>query len=68
LDCRCRIDLHVENTVIVEIKSVKALDDVHLAQIITYLKLSGNRLGYVMNFNVKLIKHGINRVVNNLHE
>ena len=68
MDCRCRIDLHVENTVIVEIKSVKALDDVHLAQIITYLKLSGNRLGYVMNFNVKLIKHGINRVVNNLHE
>ena len=68
LDCGYRIDLHVENTVIVEIKSVKALDDVHLAQIITYLKLSGNRLGYLMNFNVKLIKHGIKRVVNNLRE
>ena len=68
LDCGYRIDLHVENIVIVEIKSVKALDDVHLAQIITYLKLSGNRLGYLMNFNVKLIKHGIKRVVNNLRE
>jgi GxxExxY protein len=68
LDCGYRIDLHVENTVIVEIKSVKALDDVHLAQIITYLKLSGNRLDYLMNFNVKLIKHGIKRVVNNLRE
>lgn len=68
LDCGYRIDLHVENTVIVEIKSVKGLDDVHLAQIITYLKLSGNRLGYLINFNVKLIKHGIKRVVNNLRE
>lgn len=66
LDCGYRIDLLVGNKVIIEIKSVEALNDVHLAQILTYLKLSGCKLGYLMNFNVKLIKNGIKRVVNNL--
>lgn len=66
LECGYRIDLLVENKVIIEIKSVEALNDVHLAQIITYLKLSGCKLGYLINFNVKLIKDGIRRVVNNL--
>ncbi|MBI5463713.1 MAG: GxxExxY protein [Ignavibacteriales bacterium] len=66
LDCGYRIDVLVENLVIIEIKSVEALNDVHMAQILTYLKLSGCRLGYLINFNVKLIKDGIRRVVNKL--
>lgn len=66
LECGYRIDLLVENKVIIEIKSVEALNDVHLAQILTYLKLSGCKLGYLINFNVKLVKNGIKRVVNNL--
>ncbi len=66
LDCGYRIDLLVENKVVIEIKSVEALNDVHMAQILTYLKLSGCKLGYLINFNVKLVKNGIRRVVNNL--
>jgi GxxExxY protein len=66
LDCGYRIDLQVEQKVIIEIKSVEALNDIHLAQILTYLKLSNNKLGYLINFNVPLLKNGIKRVVNNL--
>ena len=66
LECGYRIDLQVENKVIVEIKSVDSLTDVHLAQIISYLKLSNCKLGYLINFNVKLIKDGIKRVANKL--
>jgi len=66
LECGYRVDLIIENKVIVEIKSVDSLNDVHLAQILTYLKLSGCKLGYLINFNVKLIKEGIRRVVNQL--
>ena len=66
LDAGYRIDLLVENKVIVELKSVEALNDVHLAQILTYLKLSDKKLGYLINFNVKLLKQGIKRVVNHL--
>jgi GxxExxY protein len=66
LDCGYRIDLLVESKVIIEIKSVEALNDIHLAQILTYLKLSDCRLGYLINFNVRFIKDGIKRVVNNL--
>ena len=66
LDCGYRIDLLVENKVIIEIKSVEALNNVHMAQIITYLKLSGCKLGFLINFNVALIKDGIRRVVNHL--
>lgn len=66
LDCGYRIDLLVENKIIIEIKSVEALNDIHLAQILTYLKLSGCKLGYLINFNVRLIKDGIRRVVNDL--
>lgn len=61
-----RLDLYVEKKVICEIKSVDALNQVHLAQILTYLKLSESKLGYLINFNTKLLKHGIRRVVNNL--
>ena len=63
LDCGYRIDLRAERKVIVEIKSVEALNDVHLAQVLTYMKLSGCKLGYLINFNVKQLKDGIRRVV-----
>jgi GxxExxY protein len=66
LEIGYRVDIIVENKVIVEVKSVDALNDVHLAQILTYLKLSGSKLGMLINFNVALIKNGIKRVVNNL--
>lgn len=66
LECGYRIDLYVENKVVIEVKSVEALNDVHMAQLLTYLKLSGSKLGFLINFNVKLIKQGIKRVVNNL--
>ena len=66
LDCGYRIDVLANRKVIVEVKSIEALSDVHLAQILTYLKLSGCKLGYLINFNVTLLKEGIRRVVNNL--
>ena len=55
----------VEDKILLELKVVDALNDVHLAQLLTYLKLSGCSLGYLMNFNVPLMKDGIRRVVNN---
>lgn len=61
-----RIDLLVENKVIIEVKSVETLNDIHLAQVLTYLKLSNCKLGMLINFNVTLIKNGIRRVANNL--
>ena len=66
LEIGYRLDLLVENKVIIEVKAVEALNDVHLAQILTYLKLSECKLGLLINFNVALIKNGIRRVVNNL--
>jgi GxxExxY protein len=68
LDCGYRIDLLVETKVVIEIKAVEALNDVHLAQILTYLRLSECKLGYLINFNVKRVKDGIKRVVNRLSE
>jgi GxxExxY protein len=68
LDAGYRVDLLIEKKVIIEIKAVDMLNDVHLAQILTYLKLSGCKLGLLINFNVALIKQGIRRVVNNLDE
>jgi GxxExxY protein len=68
LDCGYRIDLLVEKIVIVEIKSVQNLNDVHLAQVLTYLKLSRCALGLLINFNVTRLKSGIRRIVNNLQE
>lgn len=64
LECGYRIDLLVDSKVVVEIKSVEALLDIHLAQVLTYLKLSGNRFGLLINFNVVRLKDGIKRVVN----
>jgi GxxExxY protein len=64
LEIGYRIDIMIENKFIVEIKAVDALNDVHLAQILTYLKLSDCKLGMLINFNVTLIKNGIKRVIN----
>lgn len=66
LEVGYRIDLLVENKLVIEIKSVEALNDVHLAQTLTYLKLGNYRLGLLMNFNVARLKDGIKRVVNGL--
>jgi GxxExxY protein len=66
LECGYRIDLLVENKLIIEFKSVETLNDIHLAQILTYLKLRDCKLGLLLNFNVRLMKEGIRRVVNNL--
>ncbi len=61
-----RIDLLVEKKLVIEIKSVEALNDVHLAQTLTYLKLGNFKLGLLINFNVARLKDGIKRVVNGL--
>lgn len=64
LECGYRIDLLVENKVIVELKSVETLNDLHLAQTLTYLKLKNLRIGLLLNFNVVSLKQGIKRVIN----
>jgi len=64
LDCGYRMDLLVENSVVIELKSVKRLEDIHLAQILTYLKLGKYKVGLLINFNVTSLKDGIKRVVN----
>jgi GxxExxY protein len=66
LDVGYRLDIIIENKLILEIKSVDALNDIHFAQLLTYLKLTDCKLGLLINFNVVLIKNGIKRVVNNL--
>jgi GxxExxY protein len=66
LDIGYRIDIIIENKLILEIKSVEALNDIHFAQLLTYLKLTNCKLGMLINFNVLLIKNGIKRVANNL--
>jgi GxxExxY protein len=62
IDTGLRLDLLVSKCVIVEIKSVESLAPIHTAQMLTYLKLSGLRLGLLINFNVRLIKNGIKRI------
>ena len=64
LECGYRIDILVENKVVIEIKSVEAFNDVHLAQTLTYMKLGNYKLGLLINFNVSLLKNGIKRVIN----
>lgn len=64
LDRGYRLDLLVENKLLIEIKSVEALNDVHLAQTLTYLKLGGFKLGLLLNFNVLHMKEVIRRVIN----
>lgn len=64
LEVGYRIDLLIENKLIVEVKSVEALNDIHLAQVLTYLKLSDCKLGLLINFNTNLFKNGVKRVIN----
>jgi GxxExxY protein len=66
LECGFRCDILVEGKLIVEVKAVEGLNDIHLAQVLTYLKLTNTKLGLLMNFNVVRLKEGIKRVVNNL--
>lgn len=66
IDCGYRIDLLAENELIVELKSVETLQPIHAAQLVTYLKLSGSRLGLLINFNEKVLKRGIRRFVNGI--
>ena len=68
LDVGFRIDLLVGDRVVVEIKSIEAIAPVHRKQLETYLRLMNRRLGLLINFNVELMKHGIQRVVNRLPE
>ena len=63
LESHLRIDILVENKIIIELKAVEELTDVHLAQTLTYLKLSGCKLGHLVNFNVAHLKNGIKRVI-----
>ena len=64
LDAGYRIDLLVEDSVIVELKAVERISDLHVAQLLSYLKLGDYWLGYLLNFNVKSMKEGIKRIVN----
>lgn len=66
LECGYRIDLFVERRLIIEVKSAAGINDVIVAQVLTYLRLTDCRLGLIMNFNVLHLKDGIRRVVNNL--
>jgi len=64
LNCGYRIDLFVENRIIIEVKAVESLNEVHLAQILTYLKLANCKFGLLLNFNVPRMTDGIRRVIN----
>jgi GxxExxY protein len=64
LECGYRIDILVNNKVVIEIKSVEALNDVHMAQTLTYLKLGNYKLGLLINFNVLKVKDGLKRIIN----
>ena len=64
LDCGYRLDLLLENKVIVELKAVERVEPIHTAQLLSYLKLSGCKLGLLINFNVKVLKNGIRRIIN----
>ena len=66
LDCGYRSDIIVESKVVIEVKSVEAIADLHLAQTLTYLKFLNLKLGLLLNFNSVLMKQGIRRVVNGL--
>ena len=66
LECGYRVDLLVESKLIIEVKSVEALAEIHFAQVLTYLRLSDLRLALLLNFNVLHMKDGIRRIVNRL--
>ncbi|MDZ7806734.1 MAG: GxxExxY protein [Gracilimonas sp.] len=64
LDCGYRIDLLVENRLVLELKSVESLNKIHFAQVLSYLKLGNSPLGLLLNFNVSLMKNGVKRIIN----
>lgn len=64
INCGYRMDLLVENEIVVELKAAEAILPIHIAQVLTYLKLSGRKLGLLINFNVDLLKNGIRRIAN----
>ena len=66
LPCGFRCDLLIEGRLIIEVKAVEAFNDIHLAQVLTYLRLSDVKLGLLINFNVSSLRNGLKRVVNNL--
>ena len=68
LDCGYRIDVIAGGEVLLELKSCDQLSPIHEAQLLNYLKLSDKRIGLLINFNVRLLKHGLKRIVNNLEE
>ncbi len=63
LDCGYRIDLLVENEIVLELKSVESLHDIHISQVLTYMRLGQYKVGYLINFNVSSLKNGIKRFV-----
>jgi GxxExxY protein len=63
LDCGYRLDMVVERQLVLELKAVASLQPIHVAQVVTYLRLIGLELGLLLNFNVALMKHGIRRIV-----
>jgi len=64
IDCGYRIDLLVEEQVVVELKAVEKLERIHEAQLLSYLKLSGYSVGLLINFNVEILTRGLKRIVN----
>ena len=68
LDCGYRLDIVVDQAIILELKSCEVIIPIHRAQLLTYLKLSGLRLGFILNFNAFLMKEGIVRMVNDFKE
>lgn len=64
LECGYRIDILVQNKVVIEVKSCEALNDIHMAQTLTYLKLGNYKLGLLINFNVLRVKDGLRRIIN----
>jgi GxxExxY protein len=64
LDCGYRLDLVVEDSVVVEVKAVDQLAPIHVAQLLSYLRLSGKRVGLLINFHVRVLKNGLKRIVN----
>lgn len=66
LDAGYRLDIWVERAVIIEVKAVEEIHPIHVAQLLTYLKLTGNRLGLLINFNELLLKNGVRRVANGM--
>lgn len=68
LECGYRLDLLIENRLVLELKSVDGVSDIHIAQTLTYMKLMNNQFGLLINFNVVLLKEGIKRLINKYYK